>query len=391
MEKQIDMDILIFNKSKCVHIFDKILSEIGLELNKCKHCNNHVIYYDTKIGIRNKKIQGKSNLSQKVVNGNTYRLCVCETCLTKEFNEYNTKNKSRVFNQMNELTKYAYDITEEDYKKQRDIYILTTEENLIRKWGEKIGREKWEEYKRKQSYTNSFEYKSKKYGWSKDDFIRYNKKRSVTKENLIERWGKKIGNEKWEKYLEKQRYTKSKEYYLLNNTEEDWNKLCKSKSHTYENYINWYGSEEKALEKIKERHNMWKSVSKSSQKYLSGLDEYIKTLHNNIKTYYDSKNKEYMIITNNRYVYYIDYYIKDWKIAIEYNGDLFHANPKKYKEDDKPIPGSNITAFEIWEKDRIKKETLLKEKNIIIIEVWEGNLPKYDELIKEIYEKRRVC
>lgn len=88
---------------------------------------------------------------------------------------------------------------------------------------------------------------------------------------------------------------------------------------------------------------------------------------------------------------YIDYYIKDWKIAIEYNGDLFHANPKKYKGDDKPIPGSNITAFEIWEKDRIKKETLLKEKNIIIIEVWEDNLPKYDELIKEIYEKRRVC
>lgn len=105
----------------------------------------------------------------------------------------------------------------------------------------------------------------------------------------------------------------------------------------------------------------------------------------------ETKNKEYMIITNDRKIYYLDYYIKDWKIAIEYNGDLFHANPNKYKSHDKPIPGSNITASEIWERDRIKRETLLKERNIITIDVWEGNLPSYEELIEEIYEKRRVC
>lgn len=98
-----------------------------------------------------------------------------------------------------------------------------------------------------------------------------------------------------------------------------------------------------------------------------------------------------MIITNNRSIYYIDYYIKDWQIAIEYNGDLFHANPDKFKEDDRPIPKSNITSKEIWEKDKIKKETLLKERNIKTIEIWESNLPEFSKLLEEVYEKRTIC
>ena len=192
MEKQIDMDkiILGFNETKDYNLFLTFLNKKNILLENCIKCNKPVIYYDTSIGIRNQKIKGKSNLSQKIVNGNTYKLSVCEKCLVKKFKEYDSKNKSRVFNQMNEFTKYAFNINEVDYKKQRDIYILTTEENLIRKWGEKIGKEKWEEYKRKQSYSNSFEYKSKEYGWSEKDFNDYNKNRSVTKENLIKRWGK---------------------------------------------------------------------------------------------------------------------------------------------------------------------------------------------------------
>lgn len=101
MEKQIDIDISNFNKTKDINIFDKILSDIGLELNKCKYCNEYIIYYDTNIGIRNKKIKGKSNLTKKIVNDNVYNLCVCEKCLVKKFKEYENKNKSRNYEKSN--------------------------------------------------------------------------------------------------------------------------------------------------------------------------------------------------------------------------------------------------------------------------------------------------
>ena len=126
MEKQIDMEkiILGFNETKDYNLFLIFLEKKNISLENCIKCNKPVIYYDTKIGIRNQKIKGKSNLSKKIVNGNTYRLCVCEKCLIKKFKEYDSKNKTRVFNQMNEFTKYAFNINEVDYKKQRDMYVL---------------------------------------------------------------------------------------------------------------------------------------------------------------------------------------------------------------------------------------------------------------------------
>lgn len=386
MEKQIDM-ILDFNENKNPKSFFE-LYKLYNNYKDCIYCNNPIIYYDTKIGKISKKIKGKSFNSKKVVNNKRYYLCVCENCLTKKYPDYQNKNKSRVFNQMNIYSKYAFNIDDYDYKIQRDSYILTTENNLIRKYGEDVGKQKWKEYKEKQSYSNSFEYKSKKYGWTKEQYDEYNLSRAITKENLVKKYNKQKGQEIWEDYVNKQRITKSKEYYVDKYGEEKWIELCKSKAHTLNNYIKWYGSEEIALKKIKERHNIWKSVSKSSQKFLINFDNYIKSLHPNLKTYFDSINKEYMIITESRDIYYLDYFIKDWNICVEYNGDLFHANPNMYNEFDTPIPKSNITAKEIWEKDSEKITTILNERNIKTIVIWENNLPTNKELLKMIYDAK---
>ena len=45
-----------------------------------------------------------------------------------------------------------------------------------------------DEYRNKQAYSNSFEYKKKKYGWSKEQFVEFNMSRGVT--------GKQNGNYK---------------------------------------------------------------------------------------------------------------------------------------------------------------------------------------------------
>ena len=38
---------------------------------------------------------------------------------------------------------------------------------MIKKWGVELGKQKWQEYKNKQSEKNKFEYKQNKFGWTK--------------------------------------------------------------------------------------------------------------------------------------------------------------------------------------------------------------------------------
>ena len=48
-----------------------------------------------------------------------------------------------------------------------------------------------------------------------------------------------------------------------------------------------------------------------------------------------------------------DFYLPDYNILIEVNGDNIHANPEIFKETDILVP-SKLTAKEIWERDKKK-------------------------------------
>lgn len=67
--------------------------------------------------------------------------------------------------------------------------------------------------------------------------------------------------------------------------------------------------------------------------------------------------------------------IFDNKIILEINGDYWHANPIKYKKNDLiKYPGNNFkTAFQIWERDRIKKEKV-ENKGYKVHYIWESHL-----------------
>jgi len=64
----------------------------------------------------------------------------------------------------------------------------------------------------------------------------------------------------------------------------------------------------------------------------------------------------------------------DLKIIIEYNGDLYHCNPRKYKANDYNSV-IKMCAYEKWEKDR-KRTYYLKSLGYSVYIVWE-----YDWLI----------
>jgi hypothetical protein len=81
-------------------------------------------------------------------------------------------------------------MSEEDAVKARDEFQQnrsTTLENMIKKYGDIEGEIKWQLYKDKQAYTNSFEYKKEKYGWSYEQWDKYNKSRGRRSANYRER------------------------------------------------------------------------------------------------------------------------------------------------------------------------------------------------------------
>jgi very-short-patch-repair endonuclease len=63
--------------------------------------------------------------------------------------------------------------------------------------------------------------------------------------------------------------------------------------------------------------------------------------------------------------------IKNKKI-IEYNGDMYHANPNKYKAKDNPHPfRKSMTSKEIWDKDSAKIK-LAQDNGYEVLVIWDS-------------------
>jgi G:T-mismatch repair DNA endonuclease (very short patch repair protein) len=77
-------------------------------------------------------------------------------------------------------------------------------------------------------------------------------------------------------------------------------------------------------------------------------------------------------ISNIKHAYQCDILIPSTNTIIEVDGDYFHANPKKYKAEDK-IFRKGMTAKEIWEKDEIRTQELI-EKGYRVIRLWEDKI-----------------
>lgn len=147
--------------------------------------------------------------------------------------------------------------------------------------------------------------------------------------------------------------------------------------------IEKYGEIE-GLKKFTERQNNWsKSLntngnmkighSKISQELFNRLlDTY--NFNDRDKIYFATHNKEFKLdkCESEGGVWLYDFTdIKNKKI-IEYNGDDYHANPKKYKSTDYPHPfRKEITAQEIWDKDK-RKNGVANEEGFEVLVIWDS-------------------
>lgn len=333
----------------------QVLDTAGIERPKCKVCGNDIVYNDTKIYFS--KIKGKGIIfsghtykSIKIVNGIEHHLCVCEKCLREKYPEIN--NMSRTFNVMSKPTKFAFDISNEDYENCRNRYAMT-KERMIEKYGEEEGTKIWENYCKVQAETNTFEYKHKKYGMTKNEFKKFNLSRAVTKKNLVKKYGEEEGIKKWNEYLEKQKITKS------------WDYMVKKFGVEKAREIN--------LKKINIRYafenpnGVSTCVSKESQIFFNDLDKFISKKYD---TFYANKNREFDIIANKKFCS-LDYYIPELKICVEFNGSCYHGDPRVFNDNDICNPFSNLTAKQLREKDQERYKALEEEHGIKTYVVWE--------------------
>jgi very-short-patch-repair endonuclease len=180
---------------------------------------------------------------------------------------------------------------------------------------------RWKNYLNLQSKTNTYEYKKEKYGWTENDYIKYNKSRSVTLNNMVKKYGEDLGRKKYRDYCEIRPTFHSKISQEL----------------------------------------FWK-----------------------IKTddcYFAEYNKEFGLNSENGYYFY-DYVDSKLKKCIEFNGDYWHCNPKIYTEDYKTH--YNYTARDIWKKDE-EKINFIRSKEYDVMIVWESEyLQNPDKIIKEV-------
>lgn len=235
--------------------------------------------------------------------------------------------------------------------------------------------EKWASYCNRQAYTNTKEYKMNVLGMSDYEVDCYNQSRAVTKKNLIMRYGEYLGNKKWEDYRHRQAYTNTKEYFVKKYgeivDEQKYHNINASKAITRTNLIKKYG-EYLGNEKWLNYLNNQKCIgySKIATKLFEDLES---KLGNDYTFYYEPKTRE-MVLNSNGTPYFYDCYIKELKLIIEFNGDVFHANPKIFNAHDNPNPfDKTLTAEEIWEADNKKVNHALDNRYKIII-IWENEL-----------------
>jgi len=77
---------------------------------------------------------------------------------------------------------------------------------------------------------------------------------------------------------------------------------------------------------------------------------------------------------NKKYRY--DFFLKDFNLYIEFNGDYWHANPNQFNEN-YYHPHKKILAREIWEYDNTKRVNVINN-GYNFITIWESEVKKFD-------------
>lgn len=387
--EELKEDIENFNSSKDLvykyTLAPRIIENLGFNIfGVCRICGGLILYSHTMLHFR-KPAYVKEPKFYKInivkpaeyerkIEGKIYKLSCCEKCLLKEFKKYPPKTRTLMFSRGQRWSKFVYNVPEDVAARLRSNTVAVTLESMIRKHGEEEGRKRWEHYCNAQSISNTFEYKQEKYGWTRKEFDKFNKSRAVTLVNLQKKYGKEEGKRRFEEYCARQSYTNSLDYMIEAYGEKEGTKKFEAFCKARVNFNNGASYESQRLfdvicSKLNE-HNI-----DTSKIYYSSLD----------------RVEKYAFNRNAGVGYYLDYYDENNNIAIEFQGDYWHANPLFCKPEDVNYV-KHMTSKEIWECDN-QKEAFFKSEfpGITYIRVWEHDFnTKPIEVLNDILKHYNI-
>ncbi len=243
--------------------------------------------------------------------------------------------------------------TIDDYKSKCSNRKIN-KEKYISLYGEDEGMKKWEERKNKSK---------------------------ITLDNMIRVYGEDEGRKRWKSYIENQKYSQSHEGLTKNHGEEKASEIINFRSKLNELCIG------KFLETGNHKY-LKNNFSKSSQKLFWNIYNRL-PIHLKEKCYFKELNHEFVLVLNgNKNCYLYDFVISNINLCIEFNGDIWHANPNTYNSNDNIFEKK---AHEIWEKDERKIKLLKENRNIDTITIWESEWKKdkinvEDNILKKILD-----
>jgi G:T-mismatch repair DNA endonuclease (very short patch repair protein) len=140
--------------------------------------------------------------------------------------------------------------------------------------------------------------------------------------------------------------------------------------------------QKKFFDKYEEEHGYRYPIQSPNNKYGGNISKPQLKVLNELKNKGYKLKKEFTI-----YPYRVDMILEKTNKIIEVYGDYWHANPAKYKANDKiQFPRqTNITHVnEIWERDS-KRISYIKKAGYDVFIAWEHDINKnFEELIIDI-------
>lgn len=155
------------------------------------------------------------------------------------------------------------------------------------------------------------------------------------------------------------------------NKKECQNKAKQTKFEKYgdENYNNMEKNKQTCLTKYGVPYSVYLPDVMSNGKRISNFQK--KIYENLLKTYPDAKLECYMKDVEKS----VDIFIPSEHKIVECHGDYWHCNPKKFKSE-YYNKSAHLTAQQIWDRDRKKKE-LLENAGYEVEIIWEDSKRKF--------------
>lgn len=179
------------------------------------------------------------------------------------------------------------------------------------------------------------------------------------------------------------------EYYLAKGmTEEEAKNALKERQTTFslKKCVEKYG-EKNGLIIFNDRQIKWSKTLLQNGTLKHGHSKISQQLFNSIMRHYEyinmksvfyfNKGGEYFLINDDsRFLY--DFCDLNSRKIIEFNGDIYHANPELYEALDKPNPYSDLTSEQLWKKDEIKTQCAI-DNGFEVLTIWENEYRKKPE------------